>query len=219
MANESQIVFIKVSCHRKPNKIKETLTSYAKSIGKISEVGIVSVKTVHDGGDGSSLVVVEALICFKTFVNISKLTKNNHFQLILEKRILPASIPFDILTLCAMDSASLTSESLEKIKDDLELAIRLYKIQEYCESAGNFMNIIRHFSLEKNHKESKCLFLRVLVYCRCSALLKSRKVDAIQDGYEMLVNYQDHSKKLPLLSHLLSNYEIALRKPASNPLR
>ena len=49
MANESQILFLKVSCHRKPNKIKETLNNYAKSIGKVSQIGIINVKTVHEG--------------------------------------------------------------------------------------------------------------------------------------------------------------------------
>ena len=63
------------------------------------------------------------------------------------------------------------------------------------------------------------MFLCVLVYCRCSALLKTRKVDSIQDGYEMLTNHQDMFKKLPLMANLLNNFEFALRKSASLPTR
>ena len=44
-----RILFLKVSCHRKPNKIKETLNNYAKAIGKVSQIGIINVKTVHEG--------------------------------------------------------------------------------------------------------------------------------------------------------------------------
>ena len=96
MANESQILFLKVSCHRKPNKIKEALNNYAKTIGKVSQIGIINIETVHDGGDGSSLVIVDALICFKTFVNVSKLVKSGQLT-ILEKKVLPAaSIPFEV---------------------------------------------------------------------------------------------------------------------------
>ena len=64
------------------------------------------------------------------------------------------------------------------------------------------------------------MFLCVLVYCRCSALLKTRKVDSIQDGYEMLTNHQDMFKKLPIITaNLLNNFEFALRKSASLPTR
>ena len=95
------------------------------------------------GGDGSSLVIVEALISFKTFVNVSKLAKSNNLT-ILEKKTLPnASIPFDVLS--SMNAAILTSESLDRIKHDLESAIRLYQVKDYGEAAGNFMNIIRLF--------------------------------------------------------------------------
>ena len=52
----------------------------------------------NKGGDGSSLVIVEALISFKTFVNVSKLAKSNNLT-VLERKTLPAaSIPFDVLT-------------------------------------------------------------------------------------------------------------------------
>ena len=58
MANESQILFLKVSCHRKPNKIKETLNNYAKSIGKVSQIGIINVKTVHEGNWLKSFIFI-----------------------------------------------------------------------------------------------------------------------------------------------------------------
>ena len=44
-----------------------------------------------------------------------------------------------------MNAAILTSESLDRIKHDLESAIRLYQVKDYGEAAGNFMNIIRLF--------------------------------------------------------------------------
>ena len=51
-------------------------------------------------------------------------------------------------------------------------------------------------------------------------MLKTRKVDSIQDGYEMLTNHQDMFKKLPIITaNLLNNFEFALRKSASLPTR
>ena len=109
----------------------------------IKKKSLINYLDVHEGGDGSSLVIVEALISFKTFVNVSKLAKSNNLT-ILEKKTLPAaSIPFDVLS--SMNAAILTSESLDRIKHDLESAIRLYQVKDYGEAAGNFMNIIRLF--------------------------------------------------------------------------
>ena len=103
----------------------------------------INYLAVHKGGDGSSLVIVEALISFKTFVNVSLLAKSNNLTILERKTLSAASIPFDVLS--SMNAAFLTSESLDRIKHDLESAIRLYQVKDYGEAAGNFMNIIRLF--------------------------------------------------------------------------
>ena len=78
----------------------ETITTHTFGEVTLGFDGITAWRgqffAVHDGGDGSSLVIVDALICFKTFVNVSKLVKSGHLT-ILEKKVLPAaSIPFEV---------------------------------------------------------------------------------------------------------------------------
>ena len=64
---------------------------------------------------------------------------------------------FQILS--SMNAAMLTSESLDNIKSDLESAIHLFKIKKYCESAGNFLNIIHRFSEDGQIGQNNCFFL------------------------------------------------------------
>lgn len=206
----SQIVFIKASIHRKPSKIRDTLVTYAKSIGKISDVRILGVTTIHSGSDnGVSLSVIEALIAFKTLVTLSKIIKTNNVT-VLEKKVVPANIPMDVLA--TMNTSLITSDALDQVKHDLESAIRLYKVSDFSNSAKIFMKIIKLFGNEDN----VCAFYNVLVYCRCLALLQLHKVDALQTGYEMLQNLgAEKHKKFPLFYALLNKYEVATRKPVT----
>lgn len=205
----SQIVFIKASIHRKPNKTRDTLVTYAKSIGKISQVRILQVNTIHNGSDnGVSLSVIEAIIAFKTLVTLSKITKTCNVT-VLEKKVLPFTIPMDVLM--TMNTSLITSDDLDQVKHDLESAIRLYKVSDFSNAAKNFMKIIK---LCGSNDENKCIFFCVLVYCRCLALLQLHKVDALQTGYEMLQNLgSDFNKIFPLFYALLNKFELAMRKP------
>ena len=58
-----------------------------------------------------------------------------------------------------MNAPMLTSESLDNIKSELESAIRLYKIKDFCESAQGFLNIIHRFSEDGQIGQDNCFFL------------------------------------------------------------
>ena len=123
--NSSMNYFVTVSCFRKPKKARDAITNYGKNLGKFSQAAIINLKTVHDGDDGSSLVIIDAILSFKGFINSSKIVKNNNLT-ILAKRSLPLNLSFETLT--SFNPTALSSDFLDTIKSDLDSAIRLFRI-------------------------------------------------------------------------------------------
>lgn len=208
MAGDSHLVFITASCHRKPSKVPEALNTFTKNIGKLNKVSIIKLRSVHHSGDGANLVMVDALLNFKTFVNLNKIVKTNSIT-VLDKKILATNLPHD--TLATFNPTILKSDKLDEIRPDLESAIRLFKIGNFSDSAALFLKWIKNFDIEND--QDKCYFQQILIYCRCTALLKSKKIDSIHEGYEILTDLNNRNiKNFPLFHCLINKYESVMRK-------
>ena len=204
--SSKQIVFVKASCFRKQNRVKHTLENFAKNFGKLDSVEVIKIETLHEG-DEVHLNLVEALISFTSVVNLAKVPFKFANLTLLEKRTMPR---YNMENLKTMSGKYLMDDDLDKIKHDLESALRLYEVRDFADSAALFGKII------KMAPEDDSLFALVLVYCHCLALLNSRKMDNIHNGYEMLLNYIKIGK-FPLYYYLLNKYERVLRKDKTCP--
>ena len=175
----TQKVYIKAICFKKASQVKEVLHTFMKNFGKIDKVAIIDTDTI-DGQDGNCASTFHAIVIFKANVILSKIQSTSKVKIFLCEG-LPDKLSLD--TLMNISVSILNKEALKKVEHELEIALRLFRVEEYSDSASSFNTILK---LCSSSLEVKSRFFAVILYCRCLALLKSKKVDDINDGYQML---------------------------------
>ena len=175
----TQKVYIKAMCFKKASQVKEVLHTFMKNFGKIDKVGIIDTDTI-DGQDGNCASTFHAIVIFKANVILNKIQSTSKVKIFLCEG-LPDKLSLD--TLMNISVSILNKEALKKVEHELEIALRLFRVEEYSDSASSFNTILK---LCSTSSEVKSRFFAVILYCRCLALLKSKKVDDINDGYQML---------------------------------
>ena len=181
----TQKVYIKAMCFKKASQVKEVLHTFMKNFGKIDKVGIIDTDTI-DGQDGNCASTFHAIVIFKANVSLNKIQSTSKVKIFLCDG-LPDKLSLD--TLMNISVSILNKEALKKVEHELEIALRLFRVEEYSDSASSFNTILKLCSTSSGSSSSsevKSRFFAVILYCRCLALLKSKKVDDINDGYQML---------------------------------
>ena len=176
----TQKVYIKAMCFKKASQVKEVLHTFMKNFGKIDKVAIIDTDTI-DGQDGNCASTFHAIVIFKANVILNKIQSTSKVKIFLCEG-LPDKLSLD--TLMNISVSILNKEALKKVEHELEIALRLFRVEEYSDSASSFNTILKLCS--SSSLEVKSRFFAVILYCRCLALLKSKKVDDINDGYQML---------------------------------
>ena len=173
-------VFIKAMCFKKAAQVKEVVHTFMKNFGKIEKVGIMDTQTI-DGQDGNCASTFKAIVVFKSNAVLNKIQSTTKIKIFIVQG-LPDK--FSLETLMAFSTSMLNKEALKKVEHELEVALRLYRVEEYSDSAASFNAILKLCSPESSETKSK--FYAIVLYCRGLALLKSKNVDDINDGFQML---------------------------------
>ena len=173
----SKKLYIKAMCFKKAAQVKEVLHTYMKNFGKIDKVGLIETNTI-DGQDGNCASTFHAIVIFKANVALNKIQSTSKVRIFICEG-LPDKLNLE--TLMNLSVPILNKEALKKVEHELEIALRLYRAEEFSDAASSFNTILKLCT-----SEDKSRFFAVILYCRCLAMLKSKNVDEINDGYQML---------------------------------
>ena len=135
-----------------------------------------------DGQDGNCATTLKAIVVFKSIATLSRIQSTPKFKIFIVQG-LPDKFSLDTLT--AFSTPILSKEALKKVEHELEVALRLYRADEYSDAAASFNTILK-MCISESESENKSRFYAVVLYCRGLALLKSKNVDDINDGFQML---------------------------------